>query len=562
MNYLSHYITYTLMVMNDIGYFQRFVPKKDDDKAKANVSVWSYTRVSSKDQFDKNSSVDRQMEANKAYAEENNYQITEEFGGTYESGKSDFTRKEFTRLIEKVRSSRKKPLAILVYKMSRFSRSGGNAIGLVNTLVEDLGVHLIEVCSGQTTMSERGRISIYESLFHAHKENLEKKEIVIPSMIAALKAGTWIGPCPTGYDQYGRKVKNEKFFSFKPRLEINKDGQLLKEAWKWKASGMYSDAQIIAKLAARGLTVSKQKMSQMWRNPFYCGITINRLLDEPVKGSWKPLVTKEDFIKVQQILENNPSGFQHNKEEEARPLTRLLKCSKCGCYMVGYRINQKNLHYYRCLKCLGVSLNANTTKRAKRKGAYDLFLDFLKKYIVPDEIVPLVKMQLTKIFNHFNEGNSTNEQVVKNQLASLEQKLKELKIRHGLGEIDRETYDLAFNHLSDQMRNVTKEMNTLTPKISNLDKLLSVAMKKLPKLAQVWRLSNLETKRRIQKTLFPEGILYDAKNHEYLTKRTNGFLYLISCISNGYAQDKNWTFQFLLEKSSEAPPVGLEPTTL
>src|SRR5678815_4544012 len=123
----------------------------------------SYTRVSSKEQFDNNSSVSRQKDANYEYAEKNGYQIIEEFGGTYESAKSDFTRKEFKRLIDKVQKSRRKPYGILVFKMSRFSRSGGNAIGLVNYLVETLGVHLIEVSSGVTTTTERGKLAIYES---------------------------------------------------------------------------------------------------------------------------------------------------------------------------------------------------------------------------------------------------------------------------------------------------------------------------------------------------------------------------------------------------------------
>ena len=518
--------------------------------------------MSSKEQFDKNSSVERQTEASYLYANENNYQITEEFGGTYESGKSDFTRKEFTRLIEKVRSCKSKPLAILVYKMSRFSRSGGGAIGLVNTLVEELGVHLIEVCTHLTTMTERGKISIYESLFHAHKENLEKKEIIIPSMIAALKSGTWLGNCPTGYDQYGRKVTNEKFFSFKQRIEINKDGKLLKEAWKWKASGMYSDAQIIPKLAARGLRISKQTMSNMWRNPFYCGIIINRLLDEPVNGKWSPLVSREDFIKVQQILENNPSGFQHNKDEEMRPLTRLLKCNDCGRYMVGYRNNQKNLHYYRCLKCNGVSVNAFTTIKAKKKGANDLFLDFLKKCMIPDAIIPLVTMQLTKIYDYYNEGNSTSEDALKNQLDSLERKMKDLKIRHGLGDIDRETYDLTFAYLNGQLAAVAIEMSaTFTPKISNLERMISSGLKKLSKLPEIWRLSNLDIKRRIQKTLFPDGILYDVKNHRYLTKKTNSFVYLTSCISNDWIENKHQASQFFLEESGKVSGSGLEPPT-
>ncbi len=548
--------------MNDLRYFNKFIVKKDDEKIKPNLSVWSYTRVSSKDQYDKNSSVDRQMEASIEYALQNNYQITEEFGGTYESGKSDFTRKEFTRLIDKVRSSRTKPLAILVYKMSRFSRTGGGAIGLVNTLVEDLGVHLIEVCSGHTTMTERGKINIYESLFHAHKENLEKKEIVIPSMIASLKAGTWIGPCPTGYDQYGRKVTNEKFFAFKQRLEINKDGELLREAWKWKVSGMYSDAQIISMLSARGLKISKQKMSQMWRNPFYCGIIINRLLDEPVTGKWEPLVSREDFVKVQQILENNPSGFQHNKDEEARPLTRLLKCNDCGCYMVGYKNNQKNLHYYRCLKCNGVSVNAFTTVRALRKGANDLFVDFLNKYSIPEKIIPLVQVQLTKIFNHYNEGSSTNEALLKSQMEALEKKMKDLKVRYGLGDIDKETFDLTASHLNKQISETARELNTLAPKISNLDKLISSALEKVSKLALVWSSSSLEMRRRIQKTLFPDGILYDVKNHQYLTKRTNSFLYLTDYLSKQFEGEGIKKSRLKDGMSNWAPPSGLEPATL
>lgn len=169
-----------LNLMNQLNYFMKFVPKSSAE-VKEEHFVWIYTRVSSKEQFEKNSSVDNQLAANRTHAAKNGYRITEEFGGTYESAKSDFTRKEFKRLISKVESSRKKPFAILVYKMSRFSRSGGNAIGVVNRLVDELGVHLIEVCSGISTTTERGKAAIYESLFHAYKENLERKEIIVPS---------------------------------------------------------------------------------------------------------------------------------------------------------------------------------------------------------------------------------------------------------------------------------------------------------------------------------------------------------------------------------------------
>jgi hypothetical protein len=38
--------------------------------------------------------------------------------------------------------------------MSRFSRSGGNAIGLVSYIVDELKVYLYEVCSGLDTTTD------------------------------------------------------------------------------------------------------------------------------------------------------------------------------------------------------------------------------------------------------------------------------------------------------------------------------------------------------------------------------------------------------------------------
>ena len=60
-------------------------------------------------------------------------------------------------------------------KMSRFSRSGLNAIGLVNILVEDIGIYIIEVSSGNSNTTGWGKVAIYKGLFNAHIENLEKK---------------------------------------------------------------------------------------------------------------------------------------------------------------------------------------------------------------------------------------------------------------------------------------------------------------------------------------------------------------------------------------------------
>ncbi len=99
------------------------------------------------------------------------------------------------------------------------------------------------------------------------------------------------------------------------------------------------------------------------------------------------------------------------------------------------------------------------------------------------------------------------------------------------------------------------------PKISNLENLVSSSLKKLQNLSKIWASSNLEYRRMFQKILFPEGILFDAQKHEYLTQNSNQFLELIKGISAAYALNKKATFPFFEEKSLSVPRSRLELPT-
>ncbi|RPD43652.1 hypothetical protein DRJ53_19520 [Paracnuella aquatica] len=381
-------------------------------------------------------------------------------------------------------------------------------------------------------------------------------------MKAFVKSGNRFGQAPVGYDHYGPRVRDGRFLSQKQRIEINEDGKLLREAWEWKLSGLYSDSQILSKLQSRGLILSKQKISKIWRNPFYCGILINRLAEEPVKGNWKPIVTIEEFVKVQKLLENNPSGYQQNKAEEMRPLTRLLKCDQCGSHMVGYENKQKGLHYYRCLKCNGVSINAHATPKARRKSAEELFIQLLEQFSIPEKLRPLVELQLKKIFNHYNEaGGDDEEQKLQTQLAVLQKQVKQLKIRYGLGQIDQETYALTLEHLGSQEQQISRELELVVPKISNLEKLLEASLDKLAKVSTIWSSADLEGKRRVQKVLFPEGVLYNVKNHTYLTSKVNPFVELTVSFTREDTSKKEATSPDFEEKSLSVPRSRLELPT-
>ena len=85
--------------MGKLDYFKKLKKKEKTELVKSNT-VWLYTRVSSKTQFERNGSIDTQLEESKGFAEKNNLEIVKTFGGSYESAKGDFTRKEFKSLID------------------------------------------------------------------------------------------------------------------------------------------------------------------------------------------------------------------------------------------------------------------------------------------------------------------------------------------------------------------------------------------------------------------------------------------------------------------------------
>ena len=117
-----------------------------------------------------------------------------------------------------------------------------------------------------------------------------------------------------------------------------------------------------------------------------------------------------------------------------------------------------------------------------------------------------------------------------------------------------------FEHLNEQLLKINKELNSGKVKISNLESLLKKALEKLENLSKIWNSGELEEKRALQKTLFPEGIFYDAKNNQYLTKNTNQFIELVACLSRNCEGIKKEDSQNKFEKSSSVLGMGVEPT--
>ena len=103
-----------------------------DEKKNNRKKAIIYTRVSTKEQADNNTSLATQKKFCEDYARNNGYEVAEYFGGTYESAKTD-ERKEFQRMIKYARQNSTIGF-ILIYSYDRFSRSGANASYIADEL--------------------------------------------------------------------------------------------------------------------------------------------------------------------------------------------------------------------------------------------------------------------------------------------------------------------------------------------------------------------------------------------------------------------------------------------
>ncbi|MGH2666746.1 recombinase family protein [Flavobacterium sp.] len=520
--------------------FKVFQKEKTIEVAKTK-KIWGYTRVSSKEQYT-NFSLDEQRNEITEFALKNNYVLEQIVGGTYESASGDLTRKEFNRLMDEVKKSKNRPFAIAIKFINRFSRTGGNAIGIVQELIEKMGVHLIETSSGLSTENELDKLEVYRKLLEAKKENLERLQKTLPGMRALLASGGWLGKPPRGYELRGRKVSDFSRMQAKQEILITEDGKHLINAWKWKLAGE-RDYLIRQRLMNLGVNITKQVLSDMWRRPFYCGVSVNALLDEPRKGNWEAMVSEDDFWKVQIMLnENLPQNkkeFSKSKINPNRPLTGFVKCD-CGCMLTGYEVKKKSLHYYKCQQCKNASFNAFTTKKSGEAGLNDLFADLLVKYSLKSELVEVFKLQLMKIFNSLNRNGVAEVTSLHSRKKEIEQKMTNLESRYinNPSFLD-ETYNKFKAEFKVELMENNEKLAIAELKISNHEIFINKSLNVLENMSKCWRNGDVENKIRIQNLVFPDGLSIKPKSREYLTKKVNVVFALIPTIKGSLEGSKN-----------------------
>ena len=508
-----------------------------------------YTRVSTKEQSDKNLSLDWQKKAIDEFAIRNGFTISDYFGGTFESAKTD-GRKEFQRMLDLIRKKKGQVTHILVYLLDRFSRTGGGAIKLAKDLREKYGVTIIAVTQPIDTSNPGGVFQQNMQFLFSEYDNQLRRQRAMAGIKEKLERGIWCKKPPIGYDVV--RTNGER------KIIVNSVGKKLKKAFEWKAQGMKND-EILQRLNAMGVKIYKQKLSMTFSNPFYCGIISVRTLNgRLVEGLHEKLISHELFLQVNDVRNSagGKIGVTHKKEREEIPLKMFIRCHKCGQPYTGFVVKKKNIYYYKC-RNKGCCCNKNA------RILNDQFLKHLSSYIVnPQHKLPLI-YAMSNLFERYGVSCLEQEQTLQSNLKGIQEKIDTIEEKYFLpgGEMTRETYDKLMAKLIKEKKGILESMANSTEQISNLKKYYETGVSISSKLATGWAFREVSIKEKLQKLVFPEGIVYDFDKQQFQTSKVNEVFERIADLNRISDDDINKQGGIKATLSSLVGKTGFEPAT-
>ncbi len=321
------------------------------------MKVALYARVSS-DKQDVDASIGAQINELRRYAANNGHIVVSEFIDEAETGTSD-RRPGFQSMIAAAKSPARTFDAILVWKLSRFSRSRADSI-LYKRLLRKHGVRVVSI-NEHFDDSPSGMLteSMFEAMDEFYSRNLAQE--VTRGMREVASRGFCVGSqTPYGY----RRVKVLDGSKERARLEPdNTNAPVVRRIYANASRGLGVKA-IAVDLNNDGIPSpgkskwGRSRVHAILTNEVYVGtlvwgagkFNVDAEL-EPVRvvDAHEPLVSRQLFDRVQSILKSRaPQVISPRAASSDYLLSGIVKCGGCRKAMFGASAKSGRYHYYTC----------------------------------------------------------------------------------------------------------------------------------------------------------------------------------------------------------------------
>ncbi len=463
-----------------------------------------YLRVSTEEQVD-NFSLDTQEDICRKEAEKRGYEVFEVFKEEGRSAKNISGRPILVSLLEYCRKNKHKVQALFVYRIDRLSRVTVDYLAIKKKLAE----YGISIISTSEPTGDSPTEKLVETILagFAQLDNDIRSERSKNGMRARYLSGLIVsGYAPMGYiKQAGFAVKDPKTWD------------KMVKAWDLMATGSKSLVEMAKIMNEWGLrwasskkeySIRPQTAQQIFRNKFYMGILSSITYKEEVKGKHVPMITEQQFYKVQAILDGrnvNKLALAHrNHSNPDFPLRRLVRCQRCQMGLTGgwSKGKYKKYAYYRCGgKCNTISITIDDLEGSilgqlkeitPKTETLNLFLNFIYK-TYHERLSRLTKMR--------NEAD--------NEIDRLKALRKQLVEKNLSGIYSDEIYKEQSAVIEDQMTKaqLVKEDNTFDR--YNIDEVVAFIKTLLADLGETYKRSDNSQVKVLLSSIYSSGLAWD-----------------------------------------------------
>jgi site-specific DNA recombinase len=303
------------------------------------------------------------------------------------------------------------------------------------------------------------------------------------------------------------------------------------------------------------MKIINQSMSGTFKNPFYCGLMAHNLLEgKLVNGNHEKLISKEIFLKVNDVQSNNAHGYKVDSEPENLPMKQFMKCETCGNGLTGYMVKKKKIWYYKC-RIKGCCNNKSV------KDLHNRFDDIISHFTLKPEYVPILREQMLLTIENLNRDNEENRKRLKAESEELNRKIERTEERYMNEEIAQDMFLKYSEKFKLERIDLLKKMQELESSCSNHADAVDLALDYACNLPKMWHSGSFMKRQRLQYFLFPEGLRYNKKNDQVRTTKYNSvFLWMVRQ-QQDLDQNKSGIPSLSLDYPTLVVPTGIEPVT-
>lgn len=418
--------------------------------------------------------------------------------------------------------------AILAWHPNRLSRNEYDSARITYNLrgpLKDL-----RFCSYNFDNSPEGIMMLQMVMNQSQYESSKQGKDVKRGMTQKVIMGERPGVVPIGYmkapvmDEGGNAIRNKDKIVTRT-VDDPERIDLVRRMWEMLLSGRYTPRQIrrianeewhftLRKTAKMGGgPIGLSSLYRMFNNPFYAGyITHN---GELYKGNHNPVVSLKDFDYAQVILgkRGKPragvNGYAY---------TGLIKCSECGCSIVGKTNNKFVKREGRIVSYVHYYCTRKSDKRPCQQTAYTSLSDLetqidaeLAKYTILPEFRDLALEILNR--NHKIETSDRTKvyEMQQRKRRQVQEQLDNLVDMRTRNLLDDTEYVDQKNRLKRELAKVDEGLRGTESRADSWLKLTEQAFDFATSARQHFKTGDLNTKRTILMTLGENFLLKDKK---------------------------------------------------